>query len=82
MKRTVLGLFALMVVAAIAAIPSFASGSGSKGRVIDLAGVTTSTRIALATRSPPESRRETSATSQGLFPRTAAGSAASTGSAS
>jgi hypothetical protein len=47
MKRNLLGLIVLALVAAIAAIPSLASGGDSKGRVIDLSGVTTSMGVAL-----------------------------------
>ena len=47
MKRSLLGLIVLALVAAIAAIPSLASGKDSKGRVIDLSGVTTSIGVAL-----------------------------------
>lgn len=47
MKRTLLGLILLALVAAVAAIPSLASGGDSKGRTIDLTGVTTSMGVAL-----------------------------------
>jgi hypothetical protein len=47
MKRTLLGLIVPALVAAAVAIPSLASGSGNKGRVIDLTGVTTSMGVAL-----------------------------------
>jgi hypothetical protein len=47
MKRNLLGLAALALVACAVAIPSLASGSASDGRTIDVTGLVTGTKVAV-----------------------------------
>jgi hypothetical protein len=55
MKRSLIGLALLALVSAVVAIPSIASGAGSSGRTMDLAGVMTSYGVAVDVKPAGES---------------------------